>query len=733
MQDTMRHRLNQKKLILAGLAALSVLAIGLPQQALALGLSDIDVRSHLGQPLRAKVRVLGASGISDPNCFKLGRDAGNPNQLINARLKLGNITGDTAVLNITTSEVINEPIVNLSIVAECDTTLRRDYVLLMDPPFAEAETEIVNNSRTQSNQEPIDASENSAASSADVYVQETQTVRKSSRTNKKVATKKQRARKKSRPSVNLNAVNDANFGAVAGADTEARPRANANITPDITPDITPRQEITPKPEATPKEVVPIVSMPRLNISSGAFSSSPNSIGLRLDNQLRFDPATAPIEQAGEIAVQDEVTVMNNRLAHLEQQINKLKQRNDTLESENKVKDIKIAQVQENLPSNKTPWLSYLTYGVLLVGGVFAADWWRRRRQNIQTDNSETMWESLNRKEAAAAELDTSEEFFGGKTVQLANASDEKSAAEPEYAGGFMPTQAMEAPFYMEEDNSESNILDHADVFLSHGRTSLAIQLLQNHLLDFPKQSVTIWLFLLEQVAKVNLQAVYEQTAVECREHFNIKIPEFGAIPDAAYAETTANQSLESYPRLTTGLQQVWGTPAAITYIDDLVYNSRLEPRVGFDKNLIEELVLLKAIAQEELKSANVIPLEDKKAPAKASTVIGNPAKESKAAQSSAKKADKSLGINEIPDEGAAPHLADEPAAPAKSTKSAKPDEPAKRDELPPLEFISEKPVAEAPIVKGQAAEAVADVKPGKASKKSAESFEFNLIDFNQKH
>lgn len=94
-------------------------------------------------------------------------------------------------------------------------------------------------------------------------------------------------------------------------------------------------------------------------------------------------------------------------------------------------------------------------------------------------------------------------------------------------------------------------MDHADVFLSHGRTSLAIQLLQNHLQDYPKQSVTIWLFLLDLLAKENLQAVYEQTTLECKEHFNIRIAAF------SNDEASPKQNLEDFPRLTAGLEQAW--------------------------------------------------------------------------------------------------------------------------------------------------------------------------------
>ena len=60
------------------------------------------------------------------------------------------------------------------------------------------------------------------------------------------------------------------------------------------------------------------------------------------------------------------------------------------------------------------------------------------------------------------------------------------------------------------------------------------------------------------------------------------------------------------------MQQAWGSSAALVYLDDLIYNSRLEVRVGFHKSVIEELLMLKNVAQEELKTAEVIQLDEKK-------------------------------------------------------------------------------------------------------------------------
>ncbi len=78
------------------------------------------------------------------------------------------------------------------------------------------------------------------------------------------------------------------------------------------------------------------------------------------------------------------------------------------------------------------------------------------------------------------------------------------------------------------------------------------------------------------------------------------------------------------------------SPACIVYLDDLIYNNRLEPRAGLDKNLIEELILLKTIAQENLNSAEVIQLDEKKLALK----------EQKEALIAAKRAEKLAQMNE---------------------------------------------------------------------------------------
>jgi hypothetical protein len=575
----MQHNFTLKQAVIT---ALTMLTIGAQNNALALGLGNIDVRSNLGHPLRASVKILGASELKGDDCFRIINDSSTENQLSKANFKLSKVIDDVATLTITTSQIINEPITNLSIMAGCDANIRRDYVLLLDPPLsAENENTTVEESTAL---EQVVAKESTVVSKAPP-----QTVKAPIISTKNSASKKQKANK----NTNKNIVLTAGYG------IEKTPA-----------------ESTPKTEA---------NKPRLSISGGTLNldANLNNPNLRLDKQLHFTPETAPQALASDIEMQDEVTVLNKRMMHLEQQISTLALANKKLKTDNEAKTQRLEQADAS--SKKLDWLGYMLAGGLILGSLTIAEKLRRRRQIDQLQKAQLAWSN---KSEAANEFDSDDAFFEQNASPILNSTTNQTVEKNDAP---IVVSVDVAPISVQEFNDDQNILDHADVFLSHGRTSLAIQLLQNHLLDHPKQSVTIWLFLLDLLAKENMQAAYEQTTLECKEHFNIRIAAF------TNDEASPKQHFEDFPRLTSGLQDVWGTSAALVYLDDLIYNGRLETRIGFEKSVLDELLLLKSVAHNMLNTAEVIQLDEKKLAMK----------EQKDAQIAAKKAEKLEMMEEL--------------------------------------------------------------------------------------
>ena len=82
--------------------------------------------------------------------------------------------------------------------------------------------------------------------------------------------------------------------------------------------------------------------------------------------------------AGDIEMNDEVTVMNNRMAHLKKQIDDLAQTNQNLKTENQAQSQQLKSA--NSPKNSLDWLGYILGGALLFSSFNIANKWRLRRQ-----------------------------------------------------------------------------------------------------------------------------------------------------------------------------------------------------------------------------------------------------------------------------------------------------------------------------------------------------------------
>ncbi len=559
---------------------LGLIVFGFSQTLFALGLSEIEVYSQLGEPLNAKVSVTGAAELNGEACLKLGPNSG----LQQVNFMLGPVNGDTAKLTLTSNHIVNEPILNLSFIAGCDSSIERHYVLLLDPPISVGTS-------TQSNNIAVESlpPTNSANSSLNTPIKE-QTIQKPASSSKKAS--KNKSAKSTAKAATRNKQQAANQSAVQST-TENAPTSATSDAVNNGPDNT------------------LNSEPRLSISGTSYTPSLNETGLRLDKQLNLTPNayTPSAPTAEDLLLEDEMTVVNNRIAHLQNQINQLQQKNLKLSSDNNLKTTQLAQTQSK-QSTLVNLLLFVGAILLLILTYIIFAWLRRRQIEKQADYAEALWLGSHHQtdEQDDEPLIRTETESGSEDGELiADDSDDMLPPAP-VASTFKSiddADVEEQPIVIEDDQKFS-VLDHADVFLFHGRANLAIQLLQNYLIEHPKQSVTIWLFLLDLLAKENLKDLYEQTATDCKLYYNIKIPDF------AQLKTDTIESLEDFPRLVQGLMEIWGTPNALIYLDDLIYNNRLTPRVGLPKNLIEELTLLKAIAQENVNPADVPPLDKKK-------------------------------------------------------------------------------------------------------------------------
>jgi hypothetical protein len=105
-----------------------------PGLASAVALGNIALQSSLGQPLRVVIPVALNSGENlNASCLKLVADPepGAP-QLLTGRVSVERNAATTRLI-VTTRRAVDEPALRLSLQAGCGDTVRRDYVLLLDP------------------------------------------------------------------------------------------------------------------------------------------------------------------------------------------------------------------------------------------------------------------------------------------------------------------------------------------------------------------------------------------------------------------------------------------------------------------------------------------------------------------------------------------------------------------------------------------------------------------------
>lgn len=134
-------------------------------------------------------------------------------------------------------------------------------------------------------------------------------------------------------------------------------------------------------------------------------------------------------------------------------------------------------------------------------------------------------------------------------------------------------------------------LELAEIMLSMGLGHGAAQTLAEQIRNEPKQALRHWLRLLEIYRKNGQQEEFERSAEELRQHFNVKPEDWHEQPDAL-------RSVEDYPHIANRLTELWGRPACLVYLNNLLADNRGGSRSGFPQSVAEELLLLTAMLRD---------------------------------------------------------------------------------------------------------------------------------------
>lgn len=545
----------------------------------ALGIGDISLKSYLGESLSATIMVTDVESSANTDCFTVTDISDNP--AFNKAIVSLTPHNNAYQLTISTRSVVTEPIVNLRISFICEPYFQRDYILLLDPAPLLKHTLDVTAPTT------LDA----PTSSAQASNQNKNTLKSTTPTQAKKIKKK-----KYKKEVSAESVTDEKLLAAYIGKQDTAATAESRIATE------PLKATAPA--STDK--------PYLTISGGhkmlGESDSLPNLSLRLETQIDF----ARVEETTptHIDAMDEVTVMANRLAYLEKQIISLQTKNALLQSETE----KAKNTGLQFYTQQFQWLQYL----LIIGGILViltvAEWSRRKLLRNHLLKKQAFWFGDDKNADTSTELSASISTNNSATDNIFDDLSFGTESRNSYIGTPNTTS-----FTVETNEVNVNILENADVFIEHGRTALAIQLLQNHLTDYPTESPKIWLKLLGLIASEGTETEYNDAANEFKHFFNIKIPGFSD------ANVQNHSSIEDYPHIIGRLEGIWGSPYAVSFLNELIYNQQSEPRDGFERGPFEDLFLLKQIAEtlytSEPEEQNNLPQPNIVKPATASMAL----------------------------------------------------------------------------------------------------------------
>jgi hypothetical protein len=153
-----------------------------------------------------------------------------------------------------------------------------------------------------------------------------------------------------------------------------------------------------------------------------------------------------------------------------------------------------------------------------------------------------------------------------------------------------PASAVPPPPPVISSTQQDQAIELAEIMLSMGLGHGAAQTLLEQIRMEPKQALRQWLKLLEVYRKNGQQEEFERSAEEMRQHFNVKPEDWHARPDA-------QPSLEDYPHIAARVTELWGKPACLGYLRNLLADNRGGARAGFPQGVAEELLLLTTLLQ----------------------------------------------------------------------------------------------------------------------------------------
>lgn len=583
---------------LTSIVALSAALV--PGVGNAIGFGEITLQSRIGEALLAEVPILStAEEHPITACFSLASIRGSDLPVITAAKTRLVRRGQNYVLHILGTRPVSEPIFAISLQAGCGHDIVRDYVLMPEAPFAQAETSTSSDAiATPRGKQPKftewhahegDTLENIADAQAPATLSERQRL---------IAALK-RANPDLAPDTALREGSIVRIPPSKQVSTEKRERPSRAST-----QATSVEEASPKPAQT-KPAAPR-SKPR-----------PNTPPTKGTDQLLVGAApeeTRPREKGNSALLSLEET--EQRLLKLEatlhlltQEVEKMDQALDlatkAIEAQGK---LQLAQTPPTPPAavvttsapalpadapTKANWLELLLSAALGAAISVGLAQYLGRRHRYPGEEEAPLVFAKHRDAARPAKQETTDVFdITESETPVSSPQVSKPSQPPSPEESPVPATAPNPVGMQVED--EHSLLELAEIMLSFGRLRGAADTLAAHINETLPRSIEPWSMLLDLYRRGGMRQEFEALAEKMRSHFNAEIPAW----NDSTTPISGLKTLEDFPHVIQKASHLWGTQDSVDYLFSLVHDTRSGQRNGFPLEVVEEIALLMRILVE---------------------------------------------------------------------------------------------------------------------------------------
>lgn len=514
-----------------------VLSASWSDPTLAVGLGTVTQQSALGQSLRVVVPVIVSPGEDiAAECFRLAasdREVDGVPQLAFGRMSLER-TAAGARLVITNARPVNDPVLRLTVQAGCETAVRREYVLLMDPlpietPLAAAESE-PRTDVAQTQPPPVAAAAPARGARGGVRAETGGATR--------VTGEAGRAARNAPP-------------------PKARPPAKAVAK-------RPARAATEKPRLTVSGAAPLIT---------TDARGPNA----------SDAEQARAQQELTNAIEAETVVLRQRIVELTAMVERMQEevRANELAQRAAEEAAKAAPMSKAAAWWDANW-PLLSAIVGLPLALAAALLWRRRQQGKHEEDWQTARAASIPAEPVPPVADPRLQNAAAgvpATIQRVEAPPKRVPRRTPIARDGASALAVSELLHVTEE---------ARVYVALGHPERAIGVLNEHIRQVPRSMPAAWLMLLDLYHASSRRQDFRRLAEEFHLHCNVQAPVWESFHDGE----PDDGGLETFPHVLRQVASIWRQPGCREYLEGLLYDNREGRRMGFPLAAYSDILLL---------------------------------------------------------------------------------------------------------------------------------------------